>query len=251
MNDSILDNEINNIKSIVASQVSCDPMDLYSIKHVTELSLELCKDRSLKKDLVRIMNLYDLVVKSGVGYGVDIKQDENGKLISEISHGHSLYLYVTDNQNGTPVSSSSSYQETVLDIIGEMKDGDIHMVELYIRKCFRIESGDPTLDQHLVSYNVDGEIYKAVDKDSLARMVDFKLKQLTMEEYVTVMADVDILPDKTYGEGNNYILVQQNMNGTVTKVMFNELTSEIIDAMLYNTLLKFKYIDPNLVSKNS
>lgn len=239
--------EISDINKIIAAQISCDPMDLYSIKHTTEMNLELCRDKALKKDLIRINDLYDLVTKSGVGHGVDIRQNNEGKLVSQISYGHSLYLYVTDDQDGMPVTTSSSYQEVILDLLGAMKDGDVHIGELYIRKCSRVECGEPNLDQHLINYRVDDELFRAVDKDSLARMVDFKLRDMSMEEYVSAMASIVVVPDKVYGEGSNNIVVQHNMGGSVTEVRFNELTSEIIDAMLQNTLIKFRYIKPVLL----
>lgn len=237
--------EMDEIKHLVDDlkhdQVYIDERELYTRMMTTKIQLEESGlPRQIVYKLKKIIEQIELVLYRQAGETVGVYLDDDFEMFSKINTGRSRYVYITDSKSDDNVVVETNYQECIMDIFGQIKDGNVHYTRLYSRKNWNFETGDPILDQHEIKWLVNGEAIGARDLEILSLILDDKYN---LENYIDVLSTAKISPDETIssGDGKNYVIVQDRISGKVTNVNF-DCPTEILDLVLNDVLLELSIV---------
>ena len=206
-------------EEIRVEQHLIEDRDLYSLAHTTQYNIERCRSPKLRDQLLRIKSLFDLSTMRCVGEGVETLLIPGEGLVSNISYGYATWFYMTDHvEDSDDFIVTQDYKEAILDIVGLIKDGYITRVELYARKNWRIELGDPLLDNRMITYMDSREkTYKAVDRFNLLAILVPEYERLNIIDHIDVVSAIKIIPDnQDTGEGVHRLYLQDGLTGIVT-----------------------------------
>ena len=223
-----------NPDDIIESMLACKETDLSAIM---SLNTSLLRHPDVRVDHLRLASNItfagNLVKNNCIGEGILIGEDEKGRIDCILTFGISDYSYMTDNGYFRDVS----YKTLMIDLIGQLKDGDIKVLDLFLRRNTRPGGSIEAEVEYIVPSCPVPILLSAADKFDLSSMMELNEYD---DESITDWYDriYGILPkhDIETGTGSRFVYTQCPLHDTVTLTWFESLET-VIDIMLNDTVI--------------
>lgn len=220
---------------IVESMLTCKENDVTAI---ASLNQALMEHSDIKVDHLtlsrKIRNVLALINDHCIGEGILIGEDENGQVDCFYTHGIADYSYVSNLGH----HRGDSYEALMVDIVGQIKDGDIKVLDLFLRRntCAK---GVVEAELEYVVPAGDGRtvLLKAVDKFDLSTIMEINEDDSDdILDWYDAICGIKPSYTVTSGEGDNIAIIQSRLDDEVKQILFKDI-SEVIDLIFQDTVL--------------
>lgn len=223
-----------NPDDIIESMLACKETDLSAI---LSLNIALRRHPDIREDHLRLASNItfagNLVKNNCIGEGILIGEDEKGRIGCILTFGISDYSYMTNDG----YFRDTSYKSLMIDLIGRLKDGDINVLDLFLRRNTNPGGSIEAEIDYILPSVPEPVILSAVDKFDLSSMME--LNEFD-DESITDWYDriYGILPRHSVerGEGQYFVITQCNLYDTVTLTRFDCIET-VVDTMLNETVI--------------
>lgn len=225
---------------IIETMMTCKETDVFAIASLNESLFQHPDVRTNHSYLARKIKLITALVSDQcIGEGILIGEDDKGNIDALLTYGVADYSYVSDVGH----HRGDSYEDLMIDLVGRIKDGDITVLDLFLRRNTCIKGPVETELEYLVPDGQGGHsTLKAVDKFDLSTImeVDAESDDSILEWYDRIYG---IKPrcHTEEGSGDNELIIQSRLDDSIVRVNFDDI-EDVVDMIFQDTLL---YISVN------
>lgn len=226
-----------NTDDIIDSMLTCKETDFSAIMSLNTSLSNHPDVRQNEMHLVKnIAYMGNLVRNHSIGEGILVGENENGLIDCMITYGLADYSYMSNNG----YYRDSNYKTLMIDLVGRIKDGEITLLDLFLRRNTGPVDAIETELEYVLTHGDNETVLKAVDKYDLSSMMELTQNEDGDEESILDWYDkiYGVLPrcNKVVGNGRHTLITLCKLYDTVTKTMFDEI-EDVIDDIFNDTLI--------------
>lgn len=220
---------------ILDTMMTCKETDVFAIASLNESLLNHPDVRYNHLHLAHKIKLITALISDHcVGEGILIGEDNKGNIDCFYTHGISDYSYVSNVGH----HRGDSYEVLMIDLVGRIKDGDITVLDLFLRRNTCIKGPVEAELEYLVPNGHDGHnVLKAVDKFDLSTIMDVDSdNDDSILDWYDRIYGIKPKYSVVTGTGVNTLIIQSRLDDQVRCIMFDDIVT-VVEDMFRDTVL--------------